>query len=840
MLTTMMRVLRNKAGNTAMMFGLLLFPIVGMLGLAVDTARAYAVKEQLQTALDAAALAGGRMYGLSTRDQIIRDYFNSNWQQARYNAVASPLTIVATPAQGKLTISASATFPSVFVKFLGIDNLTVGSSVEAVKNETTLEVALAIDTTGSMNSNDSSGHNKMQAARDAANLLLNILYNYQNSDSHVYVSVIPFVQNVNVGSAYGSWLVTGSQAAVPWNTGPYPSASGWKGCMFERLDGSGQVVYDTTDESPVTQKFMPANDFHFGPNCPQWTSSEDGIVVGSCRQNAGNIYNATTAGTTGSTAPTHATGTVSDGTVSWIYRRSAYPASAGYAPVSCPIWQAGEAVSVNDCRFAPTCPNWVSGQTISNNECRTSNGRLYTANTAGTASGTGWPTHASGAAVAGGITWQFRAELCPATWTSGQSITAGDCRRNSTTNKTYIATTSGNTSNSSQPSNTVGTSTVGGITWQFANHNCWPWASSQTIAVGDCRINSGKTYVATTSGTTGATGPTHNSGSATAGGITWSYNTTYEPVTTGNNIYYATVAGTTGNVPLYNSSYSATIADGTASWQLYSRLWDGNERIYFTGTNNNHSNSWNYTYDPRGTGVTSGSTPPTHTSGSVTIGGIQWRYQKDGSAQVSSGGQYGGGYNSGCGTAIVPLTTNRLTAKATVDALSPSTSYGGTMTNTGLIWAWRTISPNWTNLWSGVPNTRPMDYTEPNNFKAVVIMTDGENVFTQCDTAANPFCRGSSTPFGYLADGRLGTTDSPTAVANIDAKVTAICDHIRATGTRIYAVMFDLPAGASDTRTLFTNCAGDPARFFDVVDATQLQQAFQVIGVDLAQLRLSQ
>lgn len=836
------QVLQNKAGNMAIMFGLLLFPVLGMLGLAVDTSRAYAVQQQLQTALDAAALAGGRLYGLTTRDQVIQDYFDTNWQSNRYGAEASELTIVANAAEGTLTISAQATFPSIFVKFLGVDTLTVGSSVEAKKNESTLEVAIAIDTTGSMNSNDSSGHNKMQAARDAANLLLNIIFNYQDSDDHVFVSIVPFVQDVNVGSNYSSWLASGALGAVSWSTSPYSSAS-WRGCMQERLDGDGNVHYDTTDENPSVQKFIPTADHHFGPNCPQWTSGEDGVVVGTCRQNNGFLYMATTAGTAGTTPPTHTSGDVSDGSITWAMARSAYPTAAGYAPIECPIWQPGESVSTNDCRFSPPCPDWQAGDTISSGECRRSFGRIYTASGAGTTSGTTGPTHSSGTTASGGVNWTYRTDLCSTNWNSGQSITAGDCRRNSSTSRTYIATTSGNKSNSTQATHTSGSASVGGITWVVSSHNCWPWKSGQSIAAGDCRRNGNYTYVANSAGTTsGTTGPTHTSGTVTSGGISWIYNDTYQPSNLGQDIYYAYSNGTTGSVPPTEQHYSTTVSDGSVNWRLYRRLWMGNERIFSTGTSNLRANVWNIQYSPQGTGLTTGSVPPLQTSGTVISGGISWRYQSNSSAEVTGGGQFGGGYNSGCGTAVVPLTNNRLTAKATVDVLSPSTSYGGTMTPQGLIWGWRSISPNWQNLWSGVSADRPASYTDPNNYKAIVIMTDGDNVFQSC--SGDIYCRGSMTPYGYLADGRLGTTTSSTAVSRVNDKVTEVCENIRnAAGTdnpiRLYAVMFDLPAGASSTRTLFTNCVGDSSRFFDAVDANELEQAFQTIGVDLAQLRLS-
>lgn len=49
------------------------------------------------------------------------------------------------------------------------------------------------------------------------------------------------------------------------------------------------------------------------------------------------------------------------------------------------------------------------------------------------------------------------------------------------------------------------------------------WASGQSITAGDYRFNGIRIYLAATSGTTGATAPTHTSGDASDGGVTWTY-----------------------------------------------------------------------------------------------------------------------------------------------------------------------------------------------------------------------------------------------------------------------------------------------------------------------------
>jgi hypothetical protein len=55
-----------------------------------------------------------------------------------------------------------------------------------------------------------------------------------------------------------------------------------------------------------------------GALCPDWVTST-AVVAGELRKNASKVYYAAAAGTTGATAPTHTSGSVSDGTVTWVY-----------------------------------------------------------------------------------------------------------------------------------------------------------------------------------------------------------------------------------------------------------------------------------------------------------------------------------------------------------------------------------------------------------------------------------------------------------------------------------------------------------------------------------------
>ena len=55
------RLRHDRSGNVSMLFGLVVIPLTAFIGLAVDFGRVYAVKSQTQSALDAAALAAGRV-----------------------------------------------------------------------------------------------------------------------------------------------------------------------------------------------------------------------------------------------------------------------------------------------------------------------------------------------------------------------------------------------------------------------------------------------------------------------------------------------------------------------------------------------------------------------------------------------------------------------------------------------------------------------------------------------------------------------------------------------------------------------------------------------------------
>ncbi len=280
----------DRHGAIAVMFALLLVPLLGFAGLAVDGALLYSVQGKLQDALDSAALAGARVLRDPGRDARISDYFNANFPEGYLRTTELDLNIDAGAANdGRLVLSAEATVPTMFAQIFGFEEVTVSASTSVLREPRGMELALVIDTTGSMGNllGEGDGRTRMQAVQDAAVELVDHLYGSNETVTNLWLSLVPFTATVNIGSQRTDWLddydpdqylppawdpgreYAESDAvsfngqpygATQVNTGAQPNVNGdtwrslprvsWKGCVLVREGG-----YDQTDAPPSDQAF---------------------------------------------------------------------------------------------------------------------------------------------------------------------------------------------------------------------------------------------------------------------------------------------------------------------------------------------------------------------------------------------------------------------------------------------------------------------------------------------------------------------------------------------------------------------------------------------------------
>ena len=249
----------DRSGNIAIMFALMLVPLIGIVGLAVDTARAYSVKQRLQESIDSAALVAGRNFNDPHRDQMIADYFHANWRAGFMGSDTPVLTFSTNTTTREVTVDARVNMPTLFMRMFSISSVTVGTLTSSVSGMTYLEVALALDTTSSMRTMIGSVR-RIDAMKTAATNFIDTLYAGDETVENMWVSLIPFTSMVNVGQQHSSFLAAGSTNNILWD---YPKNSTtqnqWRGCLFERsfYNEGTYAGRDMTDDNPSVEPFWP-------------------------------------------------------------------------------------------------------------------------------------------------------------------------------------------------------------------------------------------------------------------------------------------------------------------------------------------------------------------------------------------------------------------------------------------------------------------------------------------------------------------------------------------------------------------------------------------------------
>ena len=194
------------------------------------------------------------------------------------------------------------------------------------------------------------------------------------------------------------------------------------------------------------------------------------------------------------------------------------------------------------------------------------------------------------------------------------------------------------------------------------------------------------------------------------------------------------------------------------------------------------------------------------------------------------------GPNRGCGEQITPLVAEKTTVLNAIDAMAPW-SFGGTATPMGLAWGWRVISPRWRGRWFGSDPNLPMDYGTPFMDKVVVILTDGNKQIIEPTSWPDPMPWVSDyTAYGRVVD--FGHTNIADARDDLDDRFDRICGNVKTDGIIIYSITFGTTPD-DDVQTAFRNCATNPSFYFHAPTASALEDAFDTIGRQLSNLRLS-
>ena len=291
------RLIQRREGNVAILFGLAAIPVVIAAGMALDTARAYMVKTRLGSALDAAALAVGSQSNQpqATLTTDLENYFYNNYCKtvpsgttvtACASTIAGETNVSVTPTTSitaaTVSYTASATVPMTFMNLVGVSQVTLTVSAQTTKFPG-MEIAVVLDNTGSMLCNGAAqgpfyspcgpttsdtacatpGANPSRICTliPAAQQFVTTIKNAITGPESVYMSIVPYVTTVNVGTAFG--CSNGGTSCSNITNGVTGTASGNPTCSGF-TDDRGNIIPvmpiagTTTSGSSTVSSILPS------------------------------------------------------------------------------------------------------------------------------------------------------------------------------------------------------------------------------------------------------------------------------------------------------------------------------------------------------------------------------------------------------------------------------------------------------------------------------------------------------------------------------------------------------------------------------------------------------
>ena len=259
----------SERGNIAMMFGLMIVPIVFAVGAAIDYSRAAQRKVQFQAALDATALALGLMPQNASQSDLetkAAEVFNANF--AGSGTWGSNIVVAKTGSTVDLSIVGNIS--TYFMGLANINTIDLNVASQVLIGGGTIEVAMVLDNSGSMSGS------RLSALKTSAETLVNTLYDGLPSNStDLSFSLVPFASFVDVGQSNinASWMDTQALSSIHNENFTQPvnrfdlynniTNVQWEGCVEAR-----PYPYDVQDDTPTTSNpdtlYVPS----FAPDNP--------------------------------------------------------------------------------------------------------------------------------------------------------------------------------------------------------------------------------------------------------------------------------------------------------------------------------------------------------------------------------------------------------------------------------------------------------------------------------------------------------------------------------------------------------------------------------------------
>ena len=258
---TLTTLLNDISGNFGVAFAILAVPAMLAGGLAVDYVGLSVQRSELQNAADAAALAVAREGNISEAEARKVAY---QMLSANYGFSAAEVSV--SMKDGVADVQASIDVPLVFGGFMGRKSMPVAVDAEATFAYTKYEIALVLDTTGSM------AGGKLVSLQNAVVGLVDDMAALGLEKEQIKFALVPYAGFVNIGPTHGPeingagkvtkraarWLDQDAKSPIPQSDLPAGLSRfamfkhlnvKWPGCVETRMP-NGNKHYDVNDIAP--------------------------------------------------------------------------------------------------------------------------------------------------------------------------------------------------------------------------------------------------------------------------------------------------------------------------------------------------------------------------------------------------------------------------------------------------------------------------------------------------------------------------------------------------------------------------------------------------------------
>lgn len=262
------RFARRQDGNIAVIAALAMLPVLTAVGAAVDYSSAARLHSELQADTDAAALIACKSPLTAEADLKTLAQGALNGYLPGYTVAIDSFASTNNPRSVQLT--SRITYPTRFMKVANISNVDVSATANCAAGENFYEIALVLDTTGSMSQSAGTG-TKIEALRTAATNFVNTMFTSFDT-THLKMAMVPFAASVKVNpDTYApnnvpnvGWIDSSGTSSIHWANVQNPAGASftsrfdifkklkaaqstwtWGGC-FESLP----YPYNTQDTTP--------------------------------------------------------------------------------------------------------------------------------------------------------------------------------------------------------------------------------------------------------------------------------------------------------------------------------------------------------------------------------------------------------------------------------------------------------------------------------------------------------------------------------------------------------------------------------------------------------------